>query len=52
MNAAPLDAAGETKIAPAERQNHLTCRPSAETHRDVDERPYADLADPDCADWT
>ena len=46
------DAAGDTEIAPADRHNHLTSEPSAETHRDVDERPYADLADPDCADWT
>lgn len=52
LNAATHDAAGETKTAPADGHNHLTSEPSAETRRDVDESSCADLADPDCADWT
>ena len=52
LNAATHDAAGETKIAPADTHNHLTSEPSADTHPSVDEGSYSDLADPDCADWT
>lgn len=52
LNAATHDPAAETKIGRPDAHNHLTSEPSVETHRDVDEGSYADLADPDCADWT
>ena len=52
LNAATHEAAAETKFSRPDPHNHLTSEPSAEMQRHPDERPYADLADHDCADWT
>ena len=52
LNAATHDAAAETNMGRPGTHNHLTSEPSAEMQRHPDERPFADLADPDCADWT